>query len=119
MESQEPVDNEEFERLIEIMKQRTDLTDKESKDDRLKLYSSGRQGKFGDNKDPKPGMFDIVGKLKWSAWKEREGQDQEECKREFIQRAKAILAKDKKWTQGGHLIKMHILLLMNTNTCFP
>lgn len=78
------------------MQERKDLTDKESKDTRLKLYSAGRQGKYGDNKDPKPGMFDIVGKLKWNAWKDRTGQDQEECKREFIEMAKEILAKDKK-----------------------
>ena len=93
---QQPVDNEEFEQLVEIMKARSDLTDKESKETRLKLYSAGRQGKFGDNKDPKPGMFDIVGKMKWNAWKDREGQDPEACKREFIEMAKAILAKDTK-----------------------
>ena len=73
MESQQAVDNEEFEQLCEIMKQRTDLTDKESKSDRLKLYSAGRQGKFGDNTDPKPGMFDVVGKIKWQSWKDRAG----------------------------------------------
>lgn len=95
MESQ-AVDNNEFEELVTIMQSRKDLTDKESKETRLKLYSAGRQGKFGDNNDPKPGMFDIVGKLKWNAWKDRSGQDQEECKKEFIEMAKAILAKDKK-----------------------
>ncbi|CDW83384.1 acyl--binding protein [Stylonychia lemnae] len=78
------------------MKARKDLVDKESKDDRLKLYSAGRQGKFGDNNDPKPGMFDIVGKLKWEAWNKRKGEDQEACKLEFVTRSKAILAKDTK-----------------------
>lgn len=78
------------------MKERSDLTDKESKDIRLKLYSAGRQGKFGDNNDPKPGMFDIVGKMKWESWNKRKGQNQEDCKREFIEMAKAILAKDTK-----------------------
>ena len=93
---QQPVDNSEFEELLEVMKQRTDLTDKESKDEKLALFSSGKQGKFGNINEPKPGMFDVKGKIKWQAWKDREGQDQEACKREFIQRAKAILAKDKK-----------------------
>jgi len=37
-----PVDNEEFESLIVIMKERKDLVDKESKDYKLKLYSAGR-----------------------------------------------------------------------------
>lgn len=65
MDSQQPVDNEEFEQLLEEIKARKDLVDKESKDDRLKLYSSGKQGKFGNINEPKPGMFDVVGKMKW------------------------------------------------------
>eukprot|EP00347_Sterkiella_histriomuscorum_P014369 403361131 len=89
------VDNEEFEQLLEVMKAKKPLVDKESKDDKLKLYSAGKQGKFGNCNEPKPGMFDVVGKVKWQAWKDREGQDQEACKLEFIQRAKAILAKEK------------------------
>lgn len=99
------VDNNEFEELLEIIKNRKDLLDKESKDDKLKLYSAGRQGKLGNNTEAKPGMFDVVAKAKWQAWKDREGQDQEECKREFIQRAKAILAKEKKWTDTRSLRK--------------
>lgn len=55
------------------MKERKDLLDKESKDYRLKLYSAGRQGKFGDNNEPKPGMFDVVGKMKWESWNKRKG----------------------------------------------
>ena len=55
------------------MRERKDLLDKESKDYRLKLYSAGRQGKFGDNNEPKPGMFDVVGKMKWESWNKRKG----------------------------------------------
>ena len=91
-----PVDNEEFERLVELMKSRMDLVDPFPKDFKLKLFSAGKQGKFGDNTEPKPGMLKIKEKMKWQAWMDRKGQDQEECKREFLELAKQVLATDKK-----------------------
>jgi len=93
MENQQPVNNEEFEELLELFKNNKSLLDKESKDYKLKLFSAGKQGKFGNNTTPKPGMFDLIEKAKWQAWKDREGQDQEACKREFLELAKAVLAK--------------------------
>lgn len=96
MEQTQQIDNEEFESLIVLMKERSDLVDKQSKDTRLKMYSAGKQGKAGDCKDPKPGMFDVVGKIKWQAWKDRTGQDQNACKIEFMEIARVIMATDKK-----------------------
>ena len=97
MESTIPiVDEEEFLKYVEIMKARTDVTDKYSKEQRLKLYSSGRQGKFGDNNDKKPGMFSPIEKIKWQAWMDRKGQDQNACRAEFLEMAKQMLGESEK-----------------------
>ena len=37
-----PVDNEEFERLVELIKSRMDLVDPFPKDFKLKLFSAGK-----------------------------------------------------------------------------
>ena len=67
MESSGDVDLNEFEALVEEVKSEDGMkkVDKQSVDTRLRLYAFGRQGKFGDNVDPKPGMFAIKEKKKW------------------------------------------------------
>lgn len=90
MEAQ-PVDNEEFQRYVATMKERTDVIDKLCKDDKLKLYSLGRQGQDGDNNTPKPGMLAIKDKVKWSAWNKLKGTNQEDAKRQFLAFAKQVL----------------------------
>ena len=41
-----------------------------SDSDRVLIYALGRQAVDGMNKEPRPSMFDTVGKAKWTAWKE-------------------------------------------------
>ena len=46
----------------------------------MKIYGIGRQGEFGDVTDEKPdgkkpSFVDIIGTMKWNAWKENEGVD--------------------------------------------
>ena len=48
----------------------------------MKIYGIGRQGEFGDIADDKPDgkkppFIDIIGTMKWNAWKENEGVDRE------------------------------------------
>ena len=62
-------------RLVETMKARTDIIDKQNRDTKLRLYAFGKQGKFGDNTDPKPGMLAIKEKKKWEAWEALKGFD--------------------------------------------
>ena len=69
-----------------------DLVNKQSVTVRLQLYSFGKQGRFGDCTDPKPGFFAIKEKKKWEAWEAIKGMDQTEAKRSFIQIAKRVLA---------------------------
>ena len=73
------------------MKARTDIVDKLGKDDKLKLYSLGRQGKVGDNTDPKPGMLAIKEKYKWEAHNKLKGMDQQVAKNNFVQFARQLL----------------------------
>ena len=65
MDATQPVDNEEFERLVELCKTRKDLVDAHPKELKLKLYSAGRQGKLGNNTTEKPGMLKPVERTKW------------------------------------------------------
>ena len=92
MDPSQPIDNEEFERLIELCKEKkSQYIDHHPKETKLKLYSAGRQGKFGNNTTDKPGILHPIERAKWSAWKDREGQDQEACKREFMALAYELL----------------------------
>jgi diazepam-binding inhibitor (GABA receptor modulating acyl-CoA-binding protein) len=93
------VDVNEFETYAAYCKEggiHRPLVDDQSTDIRLKLYSLGKQGEFGDNKDPKPGMFAIIEKKKWEAWEGVKGLDQTVAKKEFIKLAKQIIASAKK-----------------------
>ncbi len=82
---------EEFQKYVDTMKERTDIVDKLSKDEKLRLYSLGKQGQFGDNNEPKPGMLAIKEKYKWEAWNKLKGKDQNESKIEFMNYAKQLL----------------------------
>ncbi len=42
MQSQDPVDNEEFEQLAATMKERKDIVDKQGNETKLRLYSLGQ-----------------------------------------------------------------------------
>lgn len=75
MESQIEITDEEHEKYVEAVKQNMDLVDKQSQDFRLNLYAHGRQGKLGDNNEPKPGTFQIKEKYKWEAWGKLKGMD--------------------------------------------
>ncbi|CAM9973038.1 unnamed protein product [Ascophyllum nodosum] len=46
-----------------------------SSNQRLQLYSLFKQATEGDCNDPKPGLIDIVGRAKWSAWNGLRGME--------------------------------------------
>ncbi|KAK6037238.1 acyl CoA binding protein [Cooperia oncophora] len=46
-----------------------------SNDQLLELYALFKQGTVGDNNTDKPGMFDLKGKAKWSAWDGKKGSE--------------------------------------------
>ncbi len=88
------VTEEEFKQYAETMKARTDVVDKLSKDEKLKLYSLGKQGMEGDNVAAKPGILAIKEKYKWKAWNKLKGMDKQIARNQFTQYAKQIL---KEW----------------------
>ena len=45
----------------------------------LKLYGLYKQCGLGDNTKAQPGIFDVVGRAKWDAWKARVGMDRTRC----------------------------------------
>ena len=95
MESQD-VDLTEFDGLVEEIKEggpSRPLIDKLPTDQKLRIYGFGRQGKFGDCNDPKPGMFAIKEKKKWEAWTALKGVDQDEAKKQFILIVKPVIKK--------------------------
>lgn len=93
---EQSIDLTEFETYLEQCKEGGSgrpLVDKQSTEVKLKLFAYGKQGKFGDCNEPKPGMFDIKGKKKWEAWMSMKGTDENEAKKQFILLAKSILNK--------------------------
>lgn len=47
-----------------------------SNDELLELYALYKQGTVGDNTTAKPGIFDMKGKAKWTAWDGKKGNSQ-------------------------------------------
>jgi acyl-CoA-binding protein len=51
----------------------------------LKLYALYKQATEGDNETKKPGMMDMVGKAKWTAWDELKGTTKADAMKEYIE----------------------------------
>ncbi|KAF1769398.1 hypothetical protein GCK72_001215 [Caenorhabditis remanei] len=64
-----------------------------SNDELLKLYALFKQGTVGDNTTDKPGMFDLKGKAKWSAWDEKKGTSKEAAQAAYVALAEELIAK--------------------------
>ncbi|KAK0427689.1 hypothetical protein QR680_010369 [Steinernema hermaphroditum] len=62
-------------------------------DELLELYALYKQGTVGDNNTAKPGMLDMKGKAKWSAWDGKKGTSQEKAKEEYIALVKTLVEK--------------------------
>ncbi|XP_066995591.2 acyl-CoA-binding protein homolog isoform X2 [Anabrus simplex] len=59
----------------------------------LELYALFKQASVGDNNTDSPGMFDLKGKAKWSAWNGKKGMSQEAAKEAYIAYAEELIAK--------------------------
>ncbi len=69
------------------------LVSKIGKNNMLQIYAHVRQGKDGDNTTPKPGMFAIKDKMKWTAWTKLKGMDKEAAKTKFVALLKDAIGK--------------------------
>ncbi|GAU90082.1 hypothetical protein RvY_02554-1 [Ramazzottius varieornatus] len=63
---------------------------------KLKLYGLFKQATTGECNVAKPGMLDMVGKAKWSAWKELGSMSQDDAKQKYIDTVNELLKE-----QGG------------------
>jgi diazepam-binding inhibitor (GABA receptor modulating acyl-CoA-binding protein) len=50
----------------------------------LKLYGLYKQGSSGDADGKRPGFTDMIGRAKWDAWNELQGQSQDEAMQGYI-----------------------------------
>lgn len=57
-----------------------------SDEEKLSFYSYYKQAVFGDNKNPKPKIWDLVNRIKWDYWNTLKGMSQEEAKIKYIQK---------------------------------
>ncbi len=50
----------------------------------LELYSHYKQATLGDVSGEEPSLFDMVGRTKYQAWKDRQGMSQEEATNAYV-----------------------------------
>ncbi|GAB3854436.1 acyl-CoA-binding protein [Dactylosporangium cerinum] len=50
----------------------------------LRLYALYKQGTHGDADGKRPGVFDLVGRAKYDAWKALAGTTQEDAQRQYV-----------------------------------
>ncbi|KAF9438226.1 hypothetical protein BGZ76_009153, partial [Entomortierella beljakovae] len=55
-----------------------------SNEDLLDLYGLFKQATVGDNTTAQPGMFDLTGKAKWSAWNKHKTTSKEAAEAAYI-----------------------------------
>jgi len=63
---------------------KTDIKDRPSNEDLLKLYALYKQGDEGDITGERPGGFDFKAIAKYNAWEELKGKPSEEAMKEYI-----------------------------------
>jgi diazepam-binding inhibitor (GABA receptor modulator, acyl-CoA-binding protein) len=73
--------DEEFERAQVEAKQ---LAQRPSDDVLLKLYALYKQGTQGDATSGRPGMFDLVGRAKYDAWKGLAGTAPADAQQQYV-----------------------------------
>ncbi|KAI8378819.1 acyl CoA binding protein-domain-containing protein [Choanephora cucurbitarum] len=56
-----------------------------TKEQKLQLYALYKQASQGDVDSQRPGIFDIVGRAKWDAWKKLQGMSEMEAKYCYVQ----------------------------------
>ena len=56
----------------------------------LAIYSLFKQGTVGNVNTSRPGMLDFTGKAKWDAWKGRDGMSQDDAKKAYIEKCRAL-----------------------------
>jgi acyl-CoA-binding protein len=61
-----------------------ELAQRPSDDVLLRLYALYKQGTHGDAGDKRPGVFDLVGRAKYDAWKALAGTATEDAQQRYV-----------------------------------
>jgi acyl-CoA-binding protein len=69
-----------------------ELTRRPSDDVLLKLYGLYKQGSQGDVTGRRPGMFDLVGRAKYDAWKALAGTTPEDAQQQYVSLVRGLQA---------------------------
>ena len=84
-----PVDTGELQQRFEAAAEKVATAPKDgplkpSNEMKLKMYALFRQAKDGDVAGKRPGMMDIVGRLKYDAWSDLKGMAREDAMRQYV-----------------------------------
>lgn len=82
---------EEFQKAAERSK--TDIKERPSNEDLLKLYALYKQADEGDVNGERPGGFDFKAIAKYNAWEEIKGKPKEEAMQEYINLVNTLASK--------------------------
>ncbi|WAR12960.1 ECI2-like protein [Mya arenaria] len=85
-------------------------------DVKLKIYGLFKQATVGKCNTPKPGMLDMVGKYKWSAWNELGNMSQDDAQKEYISLVDSLAGSEEAAPESapGGEGKYQTLLINNT-----
>mmetsp|Transcript_11497 Transcript_11497/g.17570 ORF Transcript_11497/g.17570 Transcript_11497/m.17570 type:complete len:100 (+) Transcript_11497:142-441(+) len=62
--------------------------------ERLQLYGLYKRATVeSDHRPPRPGMFNIDGRMKWDAWAAEDGKSKEEAMQAYVDLAKELVGK--------------------------
>jgi len=81
-----------FEKYVEKVnfQRKTRYNGKATEGDMVELYGLFKQSIKGDVDIPQPPMYDLVAKIKWNAWKSRQGLDSRTSMKMYIKKVKEI-----------------------------
>ncbi|MBK6267380.1 acyl-CoA-binding protein [Marivirga sp. S37H4] len=82
---------EDFKNAAERSK--TDIAERPSNEDLLKLYALYKQADEGDITGERPGGFDFKAIAKYNAWEELKGKPKEEAMQEYIDLVNKLASK--------------------------
>jgi len=72
---------------------KTDIKERPSNDELLKLYALYKQGDEGDVTGERPGGFDFKAIAKYDAWAELKGKSSEEAMQEYVDLVNQLASK--------------------------
>lgn len=75
---------DDFQTAVELVKSGTPKTNVDNKT-KLEFYGLYKQATIGDVNTSRPGIFDAVGRAKWSSWSSKKGMGKEEAMRQYIE----------------------------------